>query len=54
MKLEYARQIFETHYNVKFHENPTGEKRVLCGKTDGRKENKHGANSCFSKFCESA
>jgi len=36
MKLEYSWQMFETYYNVKFHENPTGESRVLCGQTDRR------------------
>jgi hypothetical protein len=36
MKHEYARQIFETYYNVKFHENPTGESRGPCGRTEER------------------
>jgi hypothetical protein len=37
MKLEFSRQIFEKYLNVKFHENTSGESRVVpCGQTDGR------------------
>jgi hypothetical protein len=41
MKLEFSRQIFEKYSDVKFHENPSSERRVVpCGRedtqTDGR------------------
>jgi len=29
MKLEFARQIFEKYSNIKFHENPSSESRVV-------------------------
>jgi hypothetical protein len=35
MKLEFARQIFEKYWNIKFHENPSdGNRTVPCGRTD--------------------
>jgi len=35
MKLEYSRQIFEKHSNIKFHENPYKGSRIApCGCTD--------------------
>ena len=35
MKIEFSRQIFEKSSNVKFHENPSSESRVvLRGQTD--------------------
>ena len=34
MKLEIFRQIFEKYSNIKFSENPSGRRRVLCGPTD--------------------
>jgi hypothetical protein len=37
MKLEFSRQIFEKSSNIKFHENPSSESRVVqCLWTDGR------------------
>ena len=38
MKLEFSRQIFKKkkHLNIKFHENPFSERRVVpCGRTGG-------------------
>ena len=29
MKIELSRQIFEKHSNIKFHENPSSESRVV-------------------------
>jgi len=50
-ELEISGQIFEKYSNIKFHENPSSETRVVpCGRTDGSDE----ANSCFLQFCESA
>ena len=35
MKLEYSRQVFEKHPNIKFHESPSSGSRVVqCGRTD--------------------
>jgi hypothetical protein len=35
IKLEYFRQIFENHANIKFQENPSrGSRTVPCGRTD--------------------
>jgi len=35
MKLEFSRHFTVTHSNVKFHENPSSESRVVpCGWTD--------------------
>jgi hypothetical protein len=37
MKLEFSRQIFEKHSNIKPHENPSNGTRVVpWGQTDGR------------------
>jgi len=37
MKLEYFRQIFEKHSNIKFHENPSTGSRVAPREcTDGQ------------------
>jgi len=39
MKLEFSRQIFEKHSNIKFHENPSSVNRVVpCGQTDRHDE----------------
>jgi hypothetical protein len=39
MKLEFFRQNFENYSNMKFHENPTSETRVIqCGQMDGQTE----------------
>ena len=36
MKLEFSEQIFEKYLNIKFHENPSSESRVVAfGQTDG-------------------
>jgi len=42
MKLELSRQIFEKYANIKFHENPSNDIRVIpCGLTDrGQKDMK--------------
>ena len=38
MGLQCSRQIFEKYSDIKFHENPTSEIRVVrCGRTDGHK-----------------
>ena len=38
MKLEFSRQFFEKHTNIKFHENTsTGSRVVPCGETDRRR-----------------
>jgi len=51
MKLEFFRQIFEKYSNIKFHENPSSESRVVpCGQTDRHDE----ANDRISQFCERA
>ena len=35
MKLEFSQQIFEKFSNIKFHEDPSSESRVvLCGQHD--------------------
>jgi len=34
MKLEFSRQIFGRYPNIKFHENPSSESLVPCGRTD--------------------
>jgi hypothetical protein len=37
MKLEYSRQVFEKHSNIKFPENPSsGSRAVPCGGRDRR------------------
>ena len=37
IKLEFYQQIFEKYSNIKFHENPSSENRVVpCGQTDRR------------------
>jgi len=47
MKLEFSRPIFETHSNIKWHENPSNGRRVVtCRQTDRHDE----ANSRLSQF----
>jgi len=36
IKLGFALQIFEKSTNIHFHENPSNESRVICGRTDGQ------------------
>jgi hypothetical protein len=37
MKLSFSRQNFEKASNIKFHENPSSESRVVpCRRTDGQ------------------
>jgi len=37
MKLEFSQQFLEEYWNIKFHENPSSEGRVVpCGRTDWR------------------
>jgi hypothetical protein len=38
MKFEFSGQIFEKVSNIKFHQNPSSENRVVpCGRTDRTK-----------------
>jgi hypothetical protein len=51
MALEFSQNILEKSSNIKFHENPSSESRVVpCGQTDRHDE----ANSRFSQFFEGA
>jgi len=37
MNGDFSRDIFEKHWNIKFHENPSSGSRVVpCGRTDRR------------------
>ena len=37
MRLEFYRQMFEEYSEIKFHENPSSESRVVpCGLADGQ------------------
>jgi len=39
MKLKFSQQTSEKSSNIKFHENPSSESRVVpCGRTDGLTE----------------
>jgi hypothetical protein len=50
MKLEFSRQILETHKNIEFLETPfSGSRVVSCGHTGGHNE----ANGRLSQFCGS-
>jgi hypothetical protein len=47
------RRDFEKYSNIKFHENPPPENRIVpCGQTDGQTERRNEANCRFSQFCE--
>ena len=36
MEPDFSRQVFETCINIKFHENPSSDRRVAaCGQMDG-------------------
>jgi len=55
MELEFSRQIFEKHLNIKFHENPSSCSRAAtCGRTEGWTYWHDEANSRFSQFHEQA
>ena len=46
MKLEFSRQIFEKHSNIKFYKNPSrGSRAVPRGRTDGHDEANSFANA---------
>jgi hypothetical protein len=39
MEVEFCREIFEKYSNIKFHGNPSSERRiVVCGRKDGQTE----------------
>jgi hypothetical protein len=53
MKLEIYQQIFrkKKYSNVKFHENPSSESRVvLCGRTGGQTDTHDESNSALLNF----
>jgi hypothetical protein len=53
MTIEFSRQIFKKHSNIKFHENPSSGSRVVpCEQTDGEMDRHDEGNSRFSQFCE--
>jgi hypothetical protein len=58
MKIEFSRHIIEKGSNIKFHQNPFIESRVVrCGQTDGERDGRtggHEANSRFSQICKRA
>jgi hypothetical protein len=47
MKIEFSRQIFEEHSNIKFRKIPSSESRA-----DGRTDRQDEANSRSSQFWE--
>jgi hypothetical protein len=52
MKLEFSRQIFQKHSNVKFRKTPSsGSRFVLFGRTDGQTW-RSWQSSRLSQFCE--
>jgi hypothetical protein len=54
MKIEFSRQIFEKHSNIKFNEDPSGGSRVIpCGQKDGRADMTQRIVE-FCNFCERA
>jgi hypothetical protein len=54
-KLEFSRQIVETHSYIKFRENPSiGSRVVPCGQLDRRTDRYDEDNSPVLQFCEHA
>jgi hypothetical protein len=49
MELEFSVQIFEKSPNIKFHQNPSSESRVVPFELTGGHDE---ANSRFSQLCE--
>jgi hypothetical protein len=46
-------EIFQKYSNMKFHETPSSESRVVpCGQTERRTDKHDEANSRFPEFCE--
>ena len=55
MKPEFSRQILEKFSNIKFHENPSNENRVvLCGWAGRSSDTNDEFESRFSQFFESS
>ena len=52
MKTDFSRQIFEKSSNIKFHQNPSSESRVVpCEQKDRhRRTDGHEANNRFLQF----
>jgi len=45
--MNFLERFFEKYWNIKFHQNPSSESRVVsCGRTDRHDK----ANSRFSKY----
>jgi len=52
MKVEFSRQIYENHSNIKFHENRSSRCRILTdGRADGQSDKRTETNSRISQFC---
>jgi hypothetical protein len=50
-QLEFSWQIFEKYSNIKFHEQPSGGRRVVPRRGTDRWTDRQGdAKSCFSQF----
>jgi hypothetical protein len=55
MKLEFSRQIFGEHSNIKFHENPSsGSRDVQYGRTDGQTDRQTDMTKLIITFCNFA
>jgi hypothetical protein len=53
IKLEYPRQCFEKHSDIKFHENPSsGSQDLPCRQTDGRAADMMKLTVAFRKFAK--
>jgi len=52
MRLEFSRQIFEEHSNIKFYYMFWGSRIVPCEQTDGRTDRYDEANGRLSQFRE--
>jgi hypothetical protein len=51
MQFEFSQLVFEESSNIKFHQNPSSESRVVpCGQTDGHDE----GNNRLPQFFERA
>jgi len=48
VKLKFSRQIIEKYSDIKFHENPSSESRVVSrGRTDGHTDRHDESNTRF-------
>ena len=54
MELEFSRQIFQKHWDIRFHENPPSEAELFHAETQSEINRYDENDNRFSQLCERA